>query len=51
MRALQIKAGPQVGHLLDALREAQVTGDVSTVEEALALARTLPHPRPLPKHR
>jgi tRNA nucleotidyltransferase/poly(A) polymerase len=41
MRALQINAGPQVGHLLDALREAQVTGEVSTAEEALALARSL----------
>jgi tRNA nucleotidyltransferase/poly(A) polymerase len=41
MQALQIKAGPQVGRLLDALREAQVTGAVTTVDEALALAESL----------
>ena len=38
-RALGISAGPQVGQLLEALREAQASGEVTTVEEALAFVR------------
>lgn len=41
MKALRLKPGPKVGALLDALREAQVTGAVSTPDEALALAGRL----------
>lgn len=41
MNALQLKSGPQVGRLLDALREAQVSGTVANIEQALALAQTL----------
>lgn len=40
MRALSIQPGPLVGRLLEALREAQAVGDVSSREQALALART-----------
>jgi poly(A) polymerase/tRNA nucleotidyltransferase (CCA-adding enzyme) len=39
MRALGITPGPLVGELLAAIGEAQASGDISTVEEALALAR------------
>lgn len=38
MRSLRIKAGPLVGRLLDRLREAQVTGEVTTAEDALVFA-------------
>jgi len=34
-------AGPEIGRLLEALREAQFVGDVATREDALALARRL----------
>ncbi|MCA9907591.1 MAG: CCA tRNA nucleotidyltransferase [Anaerolineae bacterium] len=40
MKALALKPGPVVGKLLDAIREAQVVGTVSTVDDALALARS-----------
>lgn len=40
-RELGLKPGPRIGHLLDQVREAQVTGAVSSTEEALALAREL----------
>lgn len=36
---LDLKPGRIIGELLDHIREAQVTGDVSTVDEALAAAR------------
>jgi tRNA nucleotidyltransferase/poly(A) polymerase len=39
MQALNIPAGPQVGTLLEAITEAQITGDVHTPEEALTWAR------------
>lgn len=39
--ALALTPGKQIGQLLDAIREAQVTGEVSTRDEALALARAL----------
>lgn len=39
--ALGLAPGPQIGKLLEAVREAQVTGQVSTVEDALRLARAL----------
>jgi poly(A) polymerase/tRNA nucleotidyltransferase (CCA-adding enzyme) len=41
MRALGIGPGPQVGRLLAAIGEAQAGGDITTPEEALALARRL----------
>ncbi len=41
MRSLGIEPGPEVGRLLDALREAQAVGEVGSAEEALALARRL----------
>ncbi len=39
MRALGLEPGPIVGELLDDIAEAQAEGEVSTREEALALAR------------
>ena len=39
MRELELEPGPRVGELLEAIREAQVEGDVRTREEALAFAR------------
>lgn len=41
MRALGIPPGPPVGRLLEAIREAQLTGRVRTTAQALALARRL----------
>ncbi|MFN8378666.1 MAG: hypothetical protein U0452_08350 [Anaerolineae bacterium] len=41
MKALHLKPGPSVGALLDALREAQVMGSISTEDDALALAARL----------
>jgi hypothetical protein len=41
MSELKLKAGPQVGDLLERIREAQVSGDVTTADDALALARRL----------
>lgn len=41
MKAFRLKPGPQVGQLIDALREAQVTGQITTAAEALALAAKL----------
>jgi len=38
MAALQLSEGPLIGVLLDAIREAQAEGKVTTREEALALA-------------
>ena len=39
MDALGMSPGPEVGRLLEAVREAQATGEVNTREEALDLAR------------
>jgi tRNA nucleotidyltransferase/poly(A) polymerase len=39
MRALDLEPGPEVGRLLDLLREAVAAGEVETEEEALQLAR------------
>jgi tRNA nucleotidyltransferase/poly(A) polymerase len=39
--ALGIGPGPQLGRLLKALREAQAVGEISTREQAIALARRL----------
>ena len=41
MEDLGIEEGPLVGRLLEAIREAQASGEVRTREEALALARRL----------
>jgi poly(A) polymerase len=41
MAALGLKPSALVGKLMDAIREAQVTGEVATVEDALALARRI----------
>jgi poly(A) polymerase len=46
MRALGIPPGPEVGRLLEALREAQLTGRVRTRSQALALARRLARTNP-----
>jgi tRNA nucleotidyltransferase/poly(A) polymerase len=37
MRTFDLSPGPQIGELLDALREAQAAGEVGTREEAVAL--------------
>lgn len=39
MQALSLEPGPQIGQLLEAIREAQATGAISTRDEALAFAR------------
>jgi tRNA nucleotidyltransferase/poly(A) polymerase len=39
MRELQIEAGPRLGELLEAIREAQAEGEVTTREQAIAWAR------------
>ena len=39
MNEYHLEAGPLIGQLLDAIREAQATGNVSTREEALAFGR------------
>lgn len=41
MQALGLQPGPQIGLLLEAIREAQAAGDISTADEALALALRL----------
>ncbi len=41
MRELGLSEGPEVGRLLEAIREAQAAGEVTTREGALALARQL----------
>ena len=41
MRELQMDAGPRVGELLEAIREAQVEGEIKTREDALAFARQI----------
>lgn len=39
MTALGLEPGPQIGRLLNLLEEAQAAGEITTAEEALALAR------------
>ncbi len=39
MAALKLQPGPQIGRLLRQIEEAQAAGEISTAEEALALAR------------
>jgi tRNA nucleotidyltransferase/poly(A) polymerase len=41
MKTVGMPSGPRVGELLEAVREAQATGKVSTREQALALAHEL----------
>ncbi|MBI4328341.1 MAG: HD domain-containing protein [Chloroflexi bacterium] len=41
MEALRLPPGPRVGELLEAVREAQAAGEVSSRDEALALAQRL----------
>ncbi len=45
MQALGLKPGPLVGDLLERIREAQVSGAVTTADEALQLAREQQHQR------
>jgi hypothetical protein len=39
LRELDLQPGPQIGELLEAVREAQVSGEVRSRDEALALVR------------
>jgi len=41
MEALELSAGPEVGRLLGEINEARAAGEITTAEEALALARRL----------
>lgn len=41
MRELNIQAGPRLGELLEAIREAQAAGEIKTREEAIELARVI----------
>ena len=41
MAELHLAEGPEIGRLLETLREAQAAGEINTREEALALARRL----------
>lgn len=41
MKALQLKAGPQIGQLLEAIQLAQAEGKVETPSEAIAFAQQL----------
>jgi poly(A) polymerase/tRNA nucleotidyltransferase (CCA-adding enzyme) len=41
MKALKLPAGPQVGEILELVREAQAEGEVRTKPEAIAFARAL----------
>ncbi len=41
MAELGLEAGPEIGRLLETVREAQAAGEVRTWEEALALARRI----------
>ncbi len=40
MRELQLDAGPRLGELLEAIREAQAEGEIKTREQAIKFART-----------
>jgi hypothetical protein len=39
MSELGLEPGPQIGKLLDDIREGQVTGEVQSAEDALNIAR------------
>ena len=39
MRAFHLKGGPEIGAILEALREAQVSGEVHTRDDALDWVR------------
>jgi poly(A) polymerase len=39
LREFELQPGPHIGELLEAIREAQVTGEIRTREEALAFVR------------
>ncbi len=41
MDSLALEPGPQIGRLLETIREAQAAGEVRTTEEGLALARRI----------
>ncbi len=41
IKALELKPGPQIGRLLERIREAQIIGQVQTQEEALEFARRI----------
>ena len=41
MAALELEAGPQIGELLEKVREAQVVGEIKSREEVLELAKSL----------
>ena len=41
MARLKLAPGPQVGQLLEAVREAQAAGEIHTVDEAITLARAV----------
>jgi hypothetical protein len=41
MAELDLAPGPQIGRLLEAIREAQAAGELHTREAALSLAREL----------
>jgi len=41
MRALDLSPGPVVGYLLETIREAQVAGEIHTIQEATSLGKTL----------
>ena len=41
METLHLKPGPKVGELLEALREAQAVGEISTLEEAIPFLQKL----------
>ncbi len=44
MQALSLKPGKQIGDLLTLIREGQVTGEIRTLDDALALARAKINP-------
>ena len=41
MEYLNLGSGPRIGHLLNVIEEARAAGEISTTEEALALASTI----------
>ncbi|HEY7932361.1 MAG TPA: HDIG domain-containing metalloprotein [Solirubrobacteraceae bacterium] len=43
IRQVGLAPGPQVGEILEALREARYTGEITSREQALSLARSLHH--------
>jgi hypothetical protein len=41
MNAFSLEPGPQIGHLIELVREAQASGEVSTTDEAFELVRAI----------